>query len=295
MKELQKKRSVSKEKVKTKEKRYLRGKGQVVKKAGWDDLKLKKHAKATLSVTPIEGISYNYELPGSESFLLDEFHRTDFQRVVVAIPAIQDPTWFFVLALNAIAYPPNYSKSNNICWGREVGEARNHLVRQALEHNFQYLLFLDDDVLPTPDLYIKLLRHKTDIVSALYCTKSEPSYPLLFEKEGEGCFTDWELGDTVRVWGCGLGATLINLDIFRSGKISEPWFKTTKMSVVGDDNGWHMKSGTEDLFFYTKVMEAGYEVLVDTSIRCLHYDRLSKVRYPMEGFEQWYKNKRYLR
>ena len=252
--------------------------------------------KARLSVKPIKGLSYNYEVPGSETYVLDEFVPKDFLKVLIGVPAIQDPTWFFVLNMNSIAYPPNYTKTTQICWGREIGEARNHIVRHALHNNVQYILFLDDDVFITPDIFIKLMSHKTDIASALYCTKSDPSYPLIFESEGDGCFTDWELGDTVRTWGCGLGATLINTDIFRSGKIEEPWFKTTKLEVIKepDHENWHFRSGTEDLFFYTKVMKAGYEVLVDTSIQCYHYDRLSRIRYPIEGFEKWYKEKRYL-
>ena len=273
-------------------------KAKVVKKAQKEGA-LKEYEdrkKAVLEVKPITGLSYNYEVPGAESYVMDEFLPKDFLKVMIAIPAIQDPTWFFTMAMNAIAYPPNYTKTTQICWGREIGEARNHMVHNALNGGFEYILFLDDDVFPPPDIFIKLLSHQTDIASALYCTKCEPSYPLIFEDEGNGCFTDWELGDVIKTWGCGLGATLINTRIFKEGKIKEPWFKTTKLEAIGDPQGggWHWRSGTEDLFFYTKVYDAGYELLVDTSIQCYHYDRLSRMRYPVEGFDQWYESRKWL-
>jgi hypothetical protein len=277
--------------------RIKRGKAKVIGHAGKTrESKLHdKKREARLSVKPIEGISYNYEIPGSETFVLDEFAPKDFLKVLIGVPAIQDPTWFFVLSMNSIAYPPNYTKTTQICWGREIGEARNHIVRQALKSNVQYILFLDDDVMVPPDIFLKLRNHDTDIASALYCTKSNPAYPLIFESEGDGCFEDWKLGDIIKTWGCGLGATLINTDIFRSGKIKEPWFKTTKLEAINDPDGsgWHWRSGTEDLYFYTKVMDAGYDLIVDTSVQCDHYDRLSKIRYPLEGFKQWYTSKQW--
>jgi glycosyltransferase involved in cell wall biosynthesis len=209
---------------------------------------------------------------------------------MVGVPAIEAPSWWFVLAMQGIAYPPNWTKQNQIVWGREVGDARNHIVEQAIKANAEYLLFLDDDTMPPPNLFIKLLSLKKDIASGLYCTKTLPSYPLIFEREGEGCFGDWKLGDLVRVWGCGMGATLINMRVFTEGKIEKPYFKTERLAAYKDPEtqGWYYRSGTEDLYFLDKAMHAGYETYVDTSLHCYHFDRNSGMMYPFGTFEEWY-------
>lgn len=212
-------------------------------------------------------------------------------KLIIGIPAIEPPTWLFVLALNGVGYPPNWTKVNQICWGREVGDARNYIVEQAIKANAEYLLFLDDDTMPPPNIFIKLLQHRKDIVSGLYCTKTNPSYPLMFEEPGAGCFDKWKLGDLVKVWGCGMGATLINMRVFTEGKITKPFFKTERLVACKDPQTleWHYRSGTEDLYFLDKAMDAGYETFVDTSVQCYHHDRRSNTAYPIGTFEDWHK------
>lgn len=197
------------------------------------------------------------------------------------------------MAMNSMGYPVNYTKSTHICWGREVGVARNVIVEAAIKAEAKYLLFLDDDVMITPDLFVRLLSHQKDIVSGLYTTKSVPSYPLVFDSEGGGVFSKWKLGDLVKVWGCGMGATLINMRVFTEGKIEKPYFQTTRMQTCRDpETGtWYFRTGTEDLYFLDKVANAGYETYVDTSVQCFHMDRRSEKLYPLEGFEKWYRRK----
>ena len=237
-----------------------------------------------------------HQIDSGDEYVMEFSDKKDFSKVMLAIPAIQDPLWQFVMASNSIAYPPNFTKTTQITWGREVGDARNHIVESAINANVEYLFFLDDDVLPPPNIFVKMLSYHKDIVSALYCTKSKPAYPLVFTESGAGCYTDWELGEIVKVWGCGLGATLIDMKVFTEDKIEKPYFKSTKLEAVKDPQTleWFYKTGTEDLYFYDKVEKAGYDVYVDTSIQCMHFDRRSNMQFPIDGFEKWYEAKEYI-
>jgi hypothetical protein len=214
-------------------------------------------------------------------------------KVLFGIPAIENPPWWFVLAMQSIAYPVNFQKATSILWGKEVGVARNELVDAALKEDCEYLFFLDDDVIVPPNVFTQLYSHKKDIVSALYTTKGKPSYPLIFKKRCGGVHNTWKMGDLVKVWGCGMGATLINMRVFREGKITKPYFKTRKLEAEQDPETkrWSIGGGTEDLYFLEKAGGAGYETYVDTSIQCMHFDRKSNLMYPLEGFSKWYKGK----
>jgi len=100
----------------------------------------------------------------------------------------------------------------------------------------------------------------------------------------------------VKVWGCGMGATLINMRVFTEGKIERPFFKTTKLDACKDPETleWFFKSGTEDLYFYDKARKAGYEVYVDTSLQCVHVDKHSTIQFPRNGFKAWFEGKEYI-
>jgi len=96
-------------------------------------------------------------MPNGDTAQMDMPRKKGFCKVMIGIPAIQDPTWQFVLSSNALAYPPNWTKTTQIAWGREVGDSRCHIVEKAIEAKAEYLLFLDDDVMVPPNLFVKLL------------------------------------------------------------------------------------------------------------------------------------------
>jgi len=63
---------------------------------------------------------------------------------------------------------------------------------------------------------------------------------------------------------CGLGCVLIRREVFES--IEAPWFDLKERNVKTQE-GYG-----SDMFFYTKVREAGIEVWVDPTVRCAHMD-----------------------
>jgi hypothetical protein len=174
----------------------------------------------------------------------------------------------------------------------EVGEARNRCVEIALEAGVPYIMFVDYDVTPPPNAVIKLLSLKTDIAAGVYHLKQVPSYPLIFVEGWPGAFEDYETGDLIKADGVGMGCTLINMEVFKN--IDPPWFKTVP--------GYSEKSPnillphlTEDIYFCRKARDAGYDIIVDTSVQAGHVDWRMAIEYirvpdpndPKKGSPGW--------
>lgn len=183
-----------------------------------------------------------------------------------------------------------------------VADAQNLIVREAVAKDFEWLLFLEEDVVPPPDLFVKLNGYMRDeptpVVSGLYYTKSEPSEPLIFRGRGNGCFNDFRMGE--RVWADGVptGVLLVHCAVLRAmweeseeyrvpsnGEATRAVFETPARSWVDPATGAvNTVTGTSDLDWCTRVIEGGFlakagwdgyserehPFLVDTSIFCRH-------------------------
>jgi predicted SAM-dependent methyltransferase len=196
------------------------------------------------------------------------------------------------LALGALATPMFGQPIPISPDSMEVGEARNRCVEVALELGVEWIFFVDYDVAPPPNALVKLLSLNVPIASGVYHSKEVPSYPLIYVKGWEGSFEDYEKGDLIKADGCGMGCTLINMEVFR--KIKPPWFKTVpgysekNPSVV-------LPNMTEDIFFCNKAKDAGYDIIVDTGVQALHVDWVHAVIYhrvddpnnPKKGTPGW--------
>lgn len=152
--------------------------------------------------------------------------------------------------------------------GLPVDHARNHLVQMAFETKASHIFFLDDDVIPPPDILLRLWRHwknqKLPILAGHYGLKSGRSGILV---DDGGSHKSIEVhGKNKLVTGpklaTGLGCCLIHMDVFR--KLSKPYF------FFEYDEKNDLKS--EDVIFFARAREAGFPLNIDNSIRCAHVD-----------------------
>jgi hypothetical protein len=155
-----------------------------------------------------------------------------------------------------------------------VADAQNLIVKHALESNFEWLLFLEHDVLIRPDTFLRFndyLQDKTaPIVSGLYYSRAHPSVPLIFKGRGNSVFTDWEPGDVIYCDGVPTGLLLIHTSILWSmwndapeylcqNIVTRRVFETPRkiwdspVSVRAASLG-----GTSDLDWCTRVIEGDY-------------------------------------
>lgn len=180
-------------------------------------------------------------------------------RVVIAVP-LATP-WIYWRTVAAILEMERSFESDLMVFqGALVDRARNRLIEQMLDHPIQptHLFFLDADIVPPADTLMKLLATCKPIVSGLYRRRLPPYEPMAFVKNKPIPIKGPRLRKVDVV---GAGCLLIRREVFE--KINPPWF-TSEWTDKG-----HL---SEDFSFCEKAQEAGFEIIVDTSVRPLHLE-----------------------
>lgn len=151
-----------------------------------------------------------------------------------------------------------------------IGDSRNLIVEHALEIGYDYIMWVDSDMILPKNTLMKLMGHDKDICSGVYAYKilgGENAVAKRFIKDKKDTYEDVPLKEIrsketlMEIDGVGFGCVLTKVDIFRN--IKKPWFHYTP------------KMG-EDIYFCRKAQKAGYKVYLDTSIKA---DHIGTVRY----------------
>lgn len=144
--------------------------------------------------------------------------------------------------------------------------ARNSLVEQALKFGYDYIFFLDDDMVPEPDLLVHLLKimesdSSISVLSPFAYRRLPPYLPCVFRLRQDGKYDPIDSRDEgiIDVDATTMASTLVRSSVFRS--VSFPWFEFK--------DGGEIRF-SEDITFCRKVKEAGLRICVDTNRECLH-------------------------
>lgn len=147
---------------------------------------------------------------------------------------------------------------------RRIIESRNLLRQYALDNNYDYLLSLEQDVIPPKDIINKLASHGDYIVTGVYFNyninngvkmltpmlwKSVGGEDVVYISEDEVFSKDY-----FSVIACGLGCVLISREVL--GYVEFRFAENEKCY--------------DDMFFGLDVHNKGYSIFVDTSVRCVH-------------------------
>ena len=202
------------------------------------------------------------------------------------------PEW--AIALASIAYPMNLNRHFFATKGEEIDKFRNGAVDYAIQKEAKYLFFIDDDVaIPSQALRV-LIYHlenadpKVMVIGGIYCAKTTPTEPIVYKKNGEGAFWQWKRNEVFECSGIGTGCMLIKTELFKH--LSKPYFKT--LDVFSEEDESKRLMMTDDLYFCKKVTDAGFKILADGSVLCVHWDvstmtpyLLPPDSYPLRGEE----------
>jgi hypothetical protein len=220
------------------------------------------------------------------------------------------------LAIRQLVIPANWSNGyfcstlpdTYVPFRYTVAHAQNIIVKYFIENNYEFLLLIEDDTIPPPDLFILLneyLRDGPPVVSGLYFQKTLPIEPLIYRGRGNGAFTDFKPGEKVWADGVATGCILIHRSVlelmynesreyeFEGGKLREVFLDPRQVLVEPDSGAILVRTGTSDLQWCQRVIEedvlkrAGwpkigrkrFPFLVDTRIACQHITP-EGVRYP---------------
>jgi hypothetical protein len=177
------------------------------------------------------------------------------------------------LCLAGQNYPLNCNRWVTPCKGKPIAEARTKIAKFAIKEKAKYLWFLDDDVAPPFHACRKLMydleQADDDVMVAggIYASKEDLPAPMVFNGNGTGPFWKWKKGELFECSGIATGCMLIKTEVF--DKIPEPWFETIDRMPNGRQA---MESMTDDLYFCEKVKAAGFKILADGGVLCVHWD-----------------------
>lgn len=165
-------------------------------------------------------------------------------------------------------------------WGQDVDSARNICAEEALKREADYLLFIDDDIIPTAQGLTQLLddmeKTKGPVVSGNYHLKGKPTYSVHTQLDKEGIVTainrldEYKKGNLIKSnWLIGLGFCLINTNVFR--QMRKPYFQCYSKTKDANVN--------EDAHFTELCFENGYTVYIDPNVECLHVNFKDRLIY----------------
>lgn len=151
--------------------------------------------------------------------------------------------------------------------GSLVYDSRNKLAGYAIEGEFDYILWLDSDMVFPPDTLERMLkildeRKDIDILSGIYFRRGHPFTPVAFDKLEINDRGECEFEDMTKVpeglseiAGCGFGCVLMRTDCLFdiAGKYGNVWF--TPMGNTG-----------EDVAFCIRARNEGYKIFCEPDI-----------------------------
>jgi len=245
------------------------------------------------------------------------------KRIMVGIPVTGLVRFEWVMGRYNQTVPCNWSQVDCIEWIKTeapykhlVADARNIIAQRFIERDYEWLFFIDHDVVLPPGTVLRwnerMRKVDVPVWCGLYFSKSVPAEPLIYRGRGNSFYDKWKIGDEVWCDGIPMGCTMIHKSILKTvydeSEEYEPMvgIKVRKVFETPcnewydpEKRAWHKAVGTEDLHWCTRVMKdnifkkAGwpkyqrkkYPFMVDTNIFCRHID-FNGMQYPSKGEEQ---------
>lgn len=155
-----------------------------------------------------------------------------------------------------------------------LADAQNVIRDKVLSEDYDYLLFVESDLLPPRDIIQRLMRHNQLSVGVMYYigyhyNPREPPRPCLFglDRRADGSLGTKNLPPQegwaffghglVKIHGCGFGTTLIKRVLLEKYKFWHSLEKPIKHS---------------DVLWYMNLHNDGYSAYVDTDIVVPHHN-----------------------
>jgi GT2 family glycosyltransferase len=151
-----------------------------------------------------------------------------------------------------------------------VDSARNQCVKAFLEGYFDYLLFIDNDIIPPISVLETLLSHDKDICGAIcFSTKIDDNginapFPVAVRKDKEGLYKHY-IGEGLD-WVDATGSSCILIKRKVMEAIEHPYYFSYHKNGI--------TSAGEDFNFCEQAKQKGFEVWVNFNLVCGHFKNM---------------------
>lgn len=208
-------------------------------------------------------------------------------KVFIAVPSMDTVPALFCQSLALL------QRAGDTMIGFEVGSlvynARNNLARQAIKAEADWVLWLDSDMVFSPDFLQRMLavcqENNIDFLTALCFRRKPPYTPTLFDRlekieKGASYTALLSVPDgRFQVGGCGFAGVLMSTDVLLSvaskfdGRMFDPI------------NGFG-----EDVAFCWRARQCGYEIWCDSEIEMGHVGQCVVTRAFFDAYNQQQEN-----
>lgn len=189
------------------------------------------------------------------------------KQVLVGILHVDFTSIAWALGLRNLQIPGHISPVS----GMPYDMARNTICQQVLQNGYEFVFFLDSDVIPPPDTIHRLMAHRQPFISGVYHRRSPPhGIPVMLK--GGKWITEYPANRLIEVDLVGAGCLLIHRSVLERVPHQRPEAGKTYFDWRVDCKG-KLPDGeclSEDFTLCSHVKKYGIQVLVDTSIQCRH-------------------------
>lgn len=204
-------------------------------------------------------------------------------KIFIAVPSLDTVPALFCQSLALL------QRAGDTMIGFEVGSlvynARNNLARQAIKAEADYVLWLDSDMVFSPDLLQRMMKvskeHDIDFLTGLCFRRKPPYTPCLFDKlerleNGAGASYTALMSvpdGRFKVGGCGFAGVLMTTDVILSvsakfgGRMFDP-----------------LPGFGEDVAFCWRARQCGYDIWCDSEIELGHVGNCIVTRKYFEAY-----------
>ncbi len=206
--------------------------------------------------------------------------------IILGVASSGSPTKPFLDSLAKLRLPDSVAElKRSVVIGNYIPAQRELIMDDAINGNFDYLFFVDDDIILPENALASMIAvaeadPQTAVVGGLYYSR-DSARPI--------AVADWNSEDTTnahipafsststdKVDGIGFGCALLRVAVARH--IGAPYFPA---HVYIETAARRVRQCDEDYLYCERVRKAGFNVRLDGRIRCRHYDRESDTTSPI--------------